>query len=98
MQSKRRLIAIVLISIMLLGQYFSYAYILDNMHHQCSGLDCQVCEHMFIASKVISTFKFTPILFLVISVMAVFLHVIEQRVPFTTLPKTLISLKVELLI
>lgn len=76
---------------------FSYEYIAQNAHHNCSGEQCPVCVELAMAAQTISRLSVIPVLLFSMAVLCVYTLVHKGTVVRISVPKTLITLKVELL-
>lgn len=89
--------AIILVVVLLSGILFSYDFIIENAHHDCSGENCPICIEIDQAAQIISNIRFVPVLPFVVAVLCVFTR---KGVSVKTLNdriNTLITLKVEAL-
>lgn len=94
---RNRIIAFMAAVILLVTVLFSYEYIIQNAHHSCSGEECTVCMELAMAAQTISHLKIIPTLSFSMAVLCVFTLVYTGRTQTLCVPKTLITLKVELL-
>lgn len=97
MKGANKVIAIMLIAFLAFGILFSYDYIIENAHHDCSGADCSVCTQIREAVQFISGIRFVPVR----SFMMAFFYVSALGIASVKnhigVKNTLITLKVELL-
>lgn len=90
--------AAVILAVMLLGTIlFSYLFIMENAHHDCTGSDCPICMEMEAAMQTISGIKMLPVLPLILAVLCVFTQTCTEAAESNRGRDTLITLKVELL-
>ena len=94
---RSRIIAFMAAVILLVTVFFSYEYIIQNAHHNCSGEECTVCMELAMAAQTISHLKVIPVLSFSMTVLCVFTLVYTGITQTLSIPKTLITLKVELL-
>lgn len=95
---KKRLVALLITLLFLATVLFSYNYISENVHHNCTHDDnCPICMEIEACLQFVSSIRILPVIPLFIG----FLYVISQAVStiYTSVQdtNTLISLKVELL-
>ncbi|MDD3240793.1 MAG: hypothetical protein PHW47_12090 [Lachnospira sp.] len=95
--NKRRIFATMTAVMLAVVLFFSYAYLLENAHHDCTGENCPICLEMEAAQQIISGFKVLPVLPLVIAVLCVLSHICRVMKECDLTKNTLITLKVELL-
>lgn len=94
---KRKALAWIVTLFLFLSFTFSFGYIADNMHHHCSGEDCQVCAQIDVAVHLLSSVKYVPILSACLALLCVFTQYVFSAFHFEAEDDTLITLKVELL-
>lgn len=97
MKKVSKLIAVAVLIFLVAGLLFSYDYIIENAHHDCSREDCPICMEIEAAVQFVSSIRFIPVLSLVMAVLCVFTQVVASVVNHIGVKQTLITLKVELL-
>ena len=97
MNQKKKIIAICMIAFLFFEILFSYDYMIEKAHHDCSGRDCPVCMQIERAAQFISSMKFIPVLPCIVAVFFTFLRKNFIKKEGNCKKNTLITLKVELL-
>lgn len=96
MEKKRRMTAILLVVLLFVTILFSYTYMIENAHHDCSGDECPICMEMEAAMQTISSLRAVPIVPVIVAILCVFTHICTVIYYSGCMKDTLISLKVEL--
>lgn len=100
MQSYIRMnrIKAVFFMILMVGILFcSYSYMIENVHHDCSGEECPVCMELRTVMQIVSQVKLLSVLPVALAVLCVFTLICIGMRAVLCANKTLILLKVELL-
>lgn len=96
---KNQIAAIFAAVILLCTILFSYTFLIENVHHDCTGDEnCPICMELQMAMQTISNLKILPILPVILAVLCVFTQIDTSKKFSNCIKNTLISLKVELLI
>lgn len=96
MESKKRISAVIVIALLLVTLLFSYTYMIENEHHDCSGEDCPICMEIEAAMQTISGMKAVLTVPFIVALFCVFTHICTVIYYSGCTKDTLISLKVEL--
>lgn len=92
-----KVMAVLLAVFMLAGILFSYYFIIENTHHDCTGEKCPICLQIEEAVQFIQTMKYVPVLSFIMAVLCVFTKWVAHETRHIFVKQTLLSLKVELL-
>ncbi|HHV10428.1 MAG TPA: hypothetical protein GXX75_09160 [Clostridiales bacterium] len=98
MGMRKRILVFLLILVVSCVPFLSLFYIDVNLHHECTGTECQVCAHIEAAIQNLNSYKnfYIPSVFLLVAVIvAACLCLIRDIICRSG--GTLITLKVELL-
>lgn len=93
----KKVIAILLAAFMLISILFSYHFIIENAHHDCTGEKCSICLQLEEAAQFISSIKFVSILSFTMAVLCIFTKWVAHETKDICVNNTLVSLKVKLL-
>lgn len=96
MESKKRISAIIMIALLFVTLLFSYTYITENEHHDCSGDKCPICMEIEAAMQTISGLKAVLTVPFIMALLCTFAHICTAIYYSDCTKDTLISLKVEL--
>lgn len=96
-RTHKKILAVLLVAFMLTGILFSYKFIIDNVHHDCTGENCPICLQIEEAVSFIQSIKYVPILSFLMAVLFLFTKREAHETKHIYVRNTLISLKVELL-
>ena len=98
MPKNNRILAIIIVIFLLAVSLLSYNFIIDNIHHACTGEECSICLEIEAIIKYFTNFKFiifVPFSMVILCVFTQLFYIIVET--SFVIKKTLISLKVELL-
>ena len=91
-----RILAIIITMFLLLTLIFSFLFIVENVHHTCTGEDCPICMEIEAAINTISGFKALPVILFSMAVICVFTQICTEDNLSNCGKNTLITLKVKL--
>ena len=94
---KNRILAILIMMIFLLGIVFSYRFIIENAHHDCTGETCPICMEIEQAVQFVSHINAVHILLPFVSFLGVLALSCVTLKSQCCRNNTLIFLKVEML-
>ena len=97
MKTKRGFFAIAIAAVILATVLFSYAFLAENVHHDCTGETCGICLEMAMAAQTILGHKMISTMPLILAFLCVFTHICAVVTKSDCVRDTLITLKVELL-
>lgn len=97
MKKNRKLFAVILAAIFFATILFSYFFIVEQIHHDCTGEDCPICMEIQAALQTISSIKILSTLPLILSVFYVITQLCMIISESNCVKDTLITLKVEFL-
>lgn len=93
-----RKLAMIVVIFLLVVSLLSFNFIIDNIRHTCTGVECSICLQIESIVKYFINLKsviFVPFLMVIICVLTQLIYIIPET--SFIIKKTLISLKVELL-
>lgn len=96
MKSRKRF-ALVLCAAFLLTIVLSYQLLAMDAVHDCAGHDCPICAEMRNVSVLVNTVRIIPV-FAIVMLLGIFYAKKEDIAAFFYFGRTLVSLKVKLLI
>lgn len=97
MEKRKRVFAGILAVIFICTLLFSFGFLSNNMHHDCTGEHCEICLEIEMAEQLISGIKTLFTLSFEMAVLCVFAHIFTKTKEEICVKNTLVSLKVELL-
>ncbi len=97
MKYKNGVAALAMAAIICVTILFSYIFIVENVHHNCSGDECSVCMEIEMAIQTISNLKVILFVPFVMALLCVFTQTCTMFKISNCTKDTLITLKVELL-
>ncbi|MFT3983592.1 MAG: hypothetical protein QM697_06775 [Lachnospiraceae bacterium] len=97
MKRANKVIAIMLVVFLSAGILFSYDYIVEHTHHNCSGTDCSVCIQIKEAVQFISGIRFAAVQTYMAAVLCIVVLGTASAKNHIDIKNTLVTLKVEML-
>lgn len=95
--NRRKVCVLFVITFILVNILFSYQFISENAHHDCSEEHCLICMQLEEASQFIQSIKHIPTASFLMTVLFLFTKWVSHATEHLRVNTTLISLKVELL-
>lgn len=93
----RKICVFFVITFILLNILFSYQFIIENAHHDCSQDHCPICVQLEEAFQFIQSIRQVPVTSFLMTVLFLSAKWVSHATEHLCVNPTLISLKVELL-